>query len=61
MADWRHDYLLILASGAFLGLWWPNKQYQAKFERLALSQTLRILNKLQRYFWQMKIGICRSQ
>jgi PAS domain S-box-containing protein len=36
---------LILASGAFLGFWWLNKQYQAKLERLALLKHFEYLVK----------------
>jgi PAS domain S-box-containing protein len=37
--------ILILASGAFLGFWWQNKQYQAKVERLALFKHFEYLIK----------------
>jgi PAS domain S-box-containing protein len=37
--------ILILGSGAFLGFWWRNKQYQAKVERLALLKHFEYLVK----------------
>jgi len=37
--------ILVLASGAFLGFWWRNKQSQAKIERLALLKHFEYLMK----------------